>query len=233
MIYAQRMVLAPEPEVDLWSIYVWDLGLDRIQEIGSFTDLRLWHLDVTEDVLVAFEINLLKEPAEVCQTKWSTMTGELLDRKAFHLELPAGLVPVDLYDYVCNNGSNTYGHKSVCQLLFKTEDRVIIHLEYDYAVDRLSVHLVYRYSSESGQVAVCNSNTRTVTLHPVQLPDSSPDQELQTSRNANLSFTSWTKDFFGDREVFGLLSQAGVQLWLFNPSFAPDSILDGEDSAGE
>lgn len=137
------MVLAPEPEVDLWSIYVWDLGLDRIQEIGSFTDLRLWHLDVTEDVLVAFEINLLKEPAEVCQTKWSTMTGELLDRKAFHLELPAGLVPVDLYDYVCNNGSNTYGHKSVCQLLFKTEDRVIIHLEYDYAVDRLSVRSLH------------------------------------------------------------------------------------------
>lgn len=27
---------------------------------------------------------------------------------------------------------------------------------------------------------------------------------------------------FGDREVFGLATDIGIQLWFFNPNFAPD-----------
>lgn len=250
------VVTAPQPEGDSFPVFVWDLSSNRIQEFGSFAYLRLCHLDATENVLVAFEIDLMKQPAEVRQTKWTAATGQLLDKNIFYLELPAGLDPVDPYEYVRTDCCITYGHKTVTQLFFETNDYTTIHLEYDYAVDRLSVQcihcaepinnwvwysrsayltrdLVYRYSVETGQVTVYNANTRTVTLHQIQLLDNSSNPELHQSQKAGIPSMSWTKDVFGDREVFGLSSQAGVQLWFFNPKFAPDFIPDGENSAIE
>lgn len=67
-------------------IYIWDLRANKVHEVGSFRDVSLWHMDVDKNILVIFQIDWDRNLPEVQQTK-RTLTGELLDRKHFHLPL--------------------------------------------------------------------------------------------------------------------------------------------------
>ena len=85
---------------------------DDIQEIGSFSNLWLWHVDLNENTLLTFEIDWNTHPPEVQHTKW-TITGQLLERKDFRLSLPGGR-PVDkrelyspLFEKQCIFGNRT------------------------------------------------------------------------------------------------------------------------------
>lgn len=79
------VILEPDSE-PLYPVYIWDLSSDSVQEINTFIDLCLWHLDAGGNMLVAFEVDWDKHPPEVRQTKW-TLSGQLMDRRHFSLSL--------------------------------------------------------------------------------------------------------------------------------------------------
>lgn len=243
-IVEDKVVIAPKPEPYGSPIYVWDLGTNCVQGIGKFNNLILWHVDGPTNVLVAFEVNWLRRPPEVWQTKWTITTGQRLERKlVFHL--PFGARPSDR-SWV-RSGTDlsrpyrTYGHKTVIQLYFETSEKhTTVHLEYDHAADLLNtrvihsvplVHkeisytcsayltpnVVYRFSSKKPQVAVYNATAGTAILHKI-LPLRGDPTNIDTS---DLPYYH----VFGDREVLGFSNANGAQLWFFNPKFAPDSIL--------
>lgn len=246
-IVGDKLVIAPDTLQPRCPVCIWDLRSNYIRAIGSFFNLRLYHVDAAENVLVAFEFNLRKQPPEVRQTKWTTTGGRLLEERTFRLPLPADC-PVNWADSLLP--CSTYGHKTMLEVYFIEKYYTRIHLEYDYSTDRLSVrsicsadlfekdtfigapiyltpHLIYRWAWDAGQVAVYNAVTGTVTLHPIEGPESSSDPIVPKSRRSNLSFRPNIYDF-GDREVLGLGNDTGIQLWFFNPKFAPDRIPDGK-----
>lgn len=67
-IVGDKAVFSP----DLWEwpcpIHVWDPSSNHVQQIGNFSNPVLYHVDAAEDVLVVFEINREKQPAEVQHT---------------------------------------------------------------------------------------------------------------------------------------------------------------------
>lgn len=250
-IVGDTVVVAPLPsKVVTCPVYVWDLSSNHVQKIGSFGDLRLYHLAAAENILVTFEINWEKPSPEVQQTKWTTTTGQPLERKVFHLPLPAD-DPIKRFEHALDT-CHTYGHNTVTQSYHATGKYARIHLEYDYADDRLRVrllhcdkyildevsqdysayltrNLVYRCTFETGEVAVYNSITGKVTLHPIKLPgshalmaDTLSNSTFKESEDVDTPFSEEYLQVFGDREVFGMANLTGIQLWFFNPKFAPD-----------
>lgn len=99
-------------------IYVWDLSADQVQEIGSFLDVWLWHLDAEDNVLVTFEIDWDKRPLDVRQTKW-TLTGQHLDGKknpsiaAGSDNVPPNVVPQP----------RDFGHRTITRLFTRADSQ--------------------------------------------------------------------------------------------------------------
>ena len=128
---------------------------------------------------------------------------------------------------------HTYGRKTVRRLLprtgkFETIDLVM----YDHAIDKLGVRLsslqsyihdrdvepfcaflspdiVYHWSHKFNCLEILNAYNQTRIQHPYPL-------DLR-----EVNFGKWPLPF-GDREVFGLASDDGVQIWFFNPHFVAD-----------
>lgn len=231
-------------------IYVWDLSSNHVQKIGNFSHLILYHVDAAENVLVTFDTERIDQPPKVQQTKWATCTGQLLERKIFQLPLPPD---VRIKDAADRDQYRTYGHKTVKQFFTSKDKLVIIHLEYNYAADRLNVRkidcaestnektkfsitshadlsgqLAYHYIKDTRDIVIQDATAGKATLHPVlasrndviQAP-TSPDFKPQRWGARN-TFSPVYSAAFGDREVFGLVNRAGVQLWFFNPNFTPD-----------
>lgn len=69
-------------------VCVWDLSSNHFQKIGTFSSLSLYHVNTSENLLVLFEINWEKQPPEVQQSKWTISTGQLREKKIFHLQMP-------------------------------------------------------------------------------------------------------------------------------------------------
>ncbi|KAL1994461.1 hypothetical protein VTN49DRAFT_1931 [Thermomyces lanuginosus] len=209
--------------------YVLDLSVDEVQKIGDFGDVWLWHMDAEEDMLVAIEIDWDKHPPEVQQTKL-TFTGQLLDKKHFSL-LPSGRGPeetrfrADPWRF-----GRTFGHKTVTRL-HSVDDDVMMDLIYDHAVDKLSLlrinhsvppkatlfiqtfalltpYISYQLNLRRERFHICNTANSTSALHRYQ-----PDCR---------EFISDEITPIGDREVLGLVSDYGIQLWFFNPNFVPE-----------
>lgn len=123
---------------------------------------------------------------------------------------------------------------------------------YDHTVDRLNVrwikctvpinkfaflgscgsvtpHIIYRWVHQLKGIGVYNAATGAATVHPYQL-----DTREISARSllANLpppgrpmdnkDIIRFSLQPFGDREVFGVASEDGMQLWFFNPDFVPD-----------
>ncbi|KAL1995421.1 hypothetical protein VTN49DRAFT_1608 [Thermomyces lanuginosus] len=186
----------------------------------------------------------------VQQTKWATCTGQLLERKILQLPLPPD---VRIKDAADRDQYRTYGHKTVKQFFTSKDKLVIIHLEYNYAADRLNVRkidcaestnektkfsitshadlsgqLAYHYIKDTRDIVIQDATAGKATLHPVlasrndviQAP-TSPDFKPQRWGARN-TFSPVYSAAFGDREVFGLVNRASVQLWFFNPNFTPD-----------
>lgn len=236
-------------------VYVWDLSSNHVQQIGTgnFSNLRMCHVNADESVLVAFEIYMKNPPPEILvrQTKWSTTTGQLIEKKIIKLPLPPGPV----VNRCIFQPYRTYGQKTVTQFFFDNGTHnnkpAAMHLEYDYTVDRLNVrwirepifdtvfydlsacltpNLVYRFSTMNGQIAAYNATTGTVTRRSVLCgknraigarPILGSILELQREFWSNKP-----QAVFGDREVFGWTNANGIQLWIFNPNFALDIIPD-------
>ena len=248
-IIEDKVVIAPMPQNEPYPVYVWDLTSNHVQEIGRFSNFRMCHVDAAESVLVAFEINWEKQPPEVEQTKWATMTGQRLEKRNFDLPMPEDRPKYR--PHFDRDTWSTYGHKTVAQLFFGTDRYAAIHLEYDYSDDRLNVrwihcaestdvsmdrsafltrHLVYR-STMTRQVAICNATTGAVTLHSCPLRLATDGFMVRTWWEA-LQHRTRNQLFHvcGDREVVGLANDAGVELWLFNPNFVPNLDPDGDHS---
>lgn len=95
----------------------------------------------------------------------------------------------------------------------------------------LAPHIYYIWVPWYRGIAVCNAATGTTTVHRYQLdirevsaknllgarPPPSSRMREYTGRLMSGCFTP-----FGDREVFGMASYDGIQLWFFNPDFVPD-----------
>lgn len=93
---------------------------------------------------MAFEIAWSKQPPEVQQTKWTTTTGQLLERKTFSLLLPADCPCTTEWAYSWRSDPcSTYGHKPVTRLFRSNDDPDIMHIEYNYTVDQLSVRRIH------------------------------------------------------------------------------------------
>lgn len=231
-------------------ISVWDLSTDHIQEIGSFHEPDLWHVDLDKNVLVVFEIKWKEWPLEVQQTKW-TLTGELLDKKDFNLSLP------DCYadfaskriSVVFNCFSRAYGDKTITRIQSKRNGR-LMDLIYNQTNEELSVRIIdpsqlimrnpywnycafsttdiiYRWNNSRGHVEIFDVVRRTSTTRPYRLHTQEgrirellalPGKKHESAIDSNGTFIVP----FGDHEVFGLASNDGVQVWFFNPNFAPD-----------
>lgn len=97
----------------------------------------------------------------------------------------------------------------------------------------LTSDISYRWAHLHKGIAIHNAATGVATLHLYQLDK----REIRACklldphvRKEPGRVGSWTTCFdspaslrpFGDREVFGLASDDGVQLWFFNPDFVPD-----------
>ena len=91
-------------------------------------------------------------------------------------------------------------------------------------------HIVYRWVQQLRGIAIYNATTGTTTVRPYQL-----DIREVNSRNlmgAELPPPSHSPRLgylarsslkcFGDREVIGVASKDGIQLWFFNPDFKPN-----------
>lgn len=249
MIIDGNVIIVPECKAQSLPVFVWDLSLNHIQEIGAFSDLRLCHMSVEENILVAFEVNWGKQPPEIQQTKWKTTTGQLLERKIFHLPMP---FDCPKYWSLSNRGTwSTYGRKSVAQLFLGYEKYAAVHLEYDHAVDRLSTrwirsafsfsenarkkystymtpYLVYRWAKATGQPATYDAMTGMASLpskEVLETRESFPRYQMSRmlhrwrQEKIGVDHGIFCLRSFGNREVFGLAGQFGIQLWFFNPSF--------------
>lgn len=127
-----------------YPIYIWDLGLDRFLTIGSFSNLRLWHVDLDENRLVAFEIGSSRDQLEVEQTKWA-LNGEPLGKKHFHLSVPNydskeihSQLPIFNAD-LDNSSILTFGHKTVLPMEYV--GKAAMDLIYDNSIGKLSIRL--------------------------------------------------------------------------------------------
>lgn len=237
--------------LDARPILVWDLNADRVQEVGGFRKLALWHVDANENTLIAFEINWDINPPEVQQTKWA-LTGRLIDRKQFHLPLrDREDVKFKFPERRCYR---TCCHKTVTQLISRTEDHASMHLTYDSSIDQLSAQwieraepmnrkismdvdsrafltsdIAYGWGRHPRQLAVYNAAEGTTTLRPFQLDSRQIIVRKLTGHPPSgrrriqiVPLREVPIQAFGDHEVFGLASHEGAQLWFFNPNFVPD-----------
>ncbi|KAL1997091.1 hypothetical protein VTN49DRAFT_7956 [Thermomyces lanuginosus] len=218
-----------------------------MQQVGSFSNLLLYHVAAVENVLVAFEIDLERQPLEVQQTKWKTTTGQLLARKTFHLSLPADR-PNDPFAFPYRR-SLTFRHRTVihtivfCVNVNKRVTDHTLHLEYDYTVDQLSVqkihteysfndeailayltrNLIYLWMWNTNKLHVCNVATGTANPLQVQIQRSLSSWIHKQLWRKRLLWSPWKIcDVFGGREIFGVANEMGVELWFFNPKSVPE-----------
>lgn len=72
------------------------------------------------------------------------------------------------------------------------------------------------------ELNIYNAANGTSIRHPYRLDF----REVETSKNVFRKQAEYAPNSlllpFGDREVFGLVSLDGIQLWFFNPNFVPD-----------
>ncbi|KAL1995419.1 hypothetical protein VTN49DRAFT_1606 [Thermomyces lanuginosus] len=213
----------PEP------IYIWDLRRNHVQKIGNFSRLSLYYVSAIENVLVTFERVGLDQPPKMQQTKWKTTDGQLLEEKVFYLHLPADCPK---RYFISPSFCRISSRKSVAYFMEYFDNLAMMCLEYDHAVDRLSVrcanddlarNIVYCYFDGTRNVAVCDAAAGKVTLHPVRFRGNRIIR-IRTVSNSRPRdpYNAAYFTTFGDREVFGLANKHGIQLWFFNPSFVPD-----------
>ena len=171
-------------------IYIWDLTADQVHAIGSFREgnVWLWHIDPDDNVLVTFEIDWDKHPPEVQQTKW-TLTGQLLNRKFFHLSLPVEIPFRPTED----PSHHTFGKKTVTRLFSRTDGGIaMIDLIYNHAFEKLNLrwidhilplkrgyfinecehltpYLAYQYNNVLKGLDICNTTNGTRIILPYQL----------------------------------------------------------------
>lgn len=118
-------------------LYVWDLSSNRVQKIGEFDDLWMWHVEPDENLLVTFEIRWNTRPVETQQINW-TLTGQLLDRKPFgRTDCLSGwnrrhMGPLG-YPRIL-----THDHKTVTYVV-EPRSRNTLVLRYDHTVERLDM----------------------------------------------------------------------------------------------
>lgn len=234
----------------LWFIYVWDLNVNRIQRIGKFTNLWLWHLDVDENMLVVFEINWDAHPPQVQQTKWTLTNGQELDRKQSHLSLSEHHVDKNRLRPVDSFSNCIYGRKKIRRLLTGTGSHDAIDLIYDHAIDKLTVrwtslppqiydlevplcafltpNIVYHRNPKFLSLEICDAENETRSQHPCPLDIREVDtlkrfQAWRLREGHSPIFRSRPYlEPLGDREVVCLPGHEGVQIWFFNPRFVPD-----------
>lgn len=120
----------PEP------IYIWDLRRNHVQKIGNFSRLSLYYVSAIENVLVTFERVGLDQPPKMQQTKWKTTDGQLLEEKVFYLHLPADCPK---RYFISPSFCRISSRKSVAYFMEYFDNLAMMCLEYDHAVDRLSV----------------------------------------------------------------------------------------------
>lgn len=239
-----------EQKQSLWFVYIWDLNSNRIRRIGKFTNLWLWHVDADENLLVVFEINWDTHPPQVQQTKWTLKGERMLDRKHFHLSLSGHPVVKNRLKPLDSFSNRTYGRKKIRRLLTGTGIHDAIDLIYDHAIDKLRVrwtslqpqiydlglplcalltpNLVYHWNPRFLWLEICDADNQTRIQHPCPLDI----REVETCKGLrNWPVREDESPLFssrpylnplGDREVVGLASEDGIQMWFFNPHFVPN-----------
>lgn len=70
-LVGEGVIVIPWVKAQGHRIAICNMRTGEWYETGSFSNLWLWHADEKDDVLVTFEIDWDKHPAEVQQTKWS------------------------------------------------------------------------------------------------------------------------------------------------------------------
>ncbi|KAL1971646.1 hypothetical protein VTN31DRAFT_2267 [Thermomyces dupontii] len=179
---------------------------------------------------------------EIVPSTFGTTTGQLLAKKTFHLSLPADR-PNDRFRFRYRR-PHTFGHKTVNHIFCVDPNRYVtdhtVHLEYDYAVDQLSVqrirteiplnhealeiyltpNLIYLWTWNTDKLGVCNVTAGTATLHRIQMLRSLSRWIHEQLRRARRPWRIC--DVFVDRDVFGVANEIGVELWFFNPKSVPE-----------
>ena len=160
-------------------------------------------------------------------------------------------VSVDRYSQLSETWRRNFGHKTVMGLrihrgfvMLVTYDHAVDQLSLrlvDFTkpvpyssllAAPLARDIVYCWEHEPGEIAVHDVAAGTTTMHPYRLDAReiinrsiftlSARQPPSLGRDGSV----WKKVApvmmpFGDSELLGLPSQDGLQLWFFNPDFAP------------
>lgn len=242
-----KVIIVDFESKPLFPIYIWNLSSDSFQKINSFANLCLWHVDLDDDILVAIEIDWSKHPPRAQQTNW-TLNGELLDRTHFPLSLLDRRAdrqvtePLEGLVELRNNTSRTYGRKSVRNLPYRDPSHGCcpIFLVYDYAIDKLSAtwydwappifdgpnslfftiltsKMAYTWNCASKRLVFIDNERDVAFVQPYQLDARELNVRKRSATNSELLLL-----VFGDREVFGVASEDGLQFLFFNPNFTPD-----------
>lgn len=178
--------------------------------------------------------------------------GERLDRKRVRLSLEGRHVSKFDLRRAMNDWYRTYDRKTVTELHHINDPSATLQVMYDYKVDRLSArwikcsvpinkfaflgscgsvtpHIIYRWVHQLRGIGVYNAATGKATVHPYQFHTGEVNARSLLANLPPPSRPMDSKDImrfslqpFGDREVFGVASEDGMQLWFFNPDFVPE-----------
>lgn len=164
-----KAIIVPQPDYRPYPhvyrpLQIWDLQSNESIVFDSFLNLHLCHVDAGKDILITFEISWQTGSAIVTQTTWTLTDAKKVHQKQFNL--PLGDRPLDeenttgrhpVYGWCCE-----YGQKTITLVHFQTNPDVMLHLTYDYAIDRLSA----RWIDYSGPIPLDSTYDLSTSLTP-------------------------------------------------------------------
>lgn len=219
------------------SVVVWDTFQDDVRVVGSFRKLWLFYLDMNEKLLVAFTRGDDDKPLTLEQTKWA-LNGQKLDTKLVQLSPPGRR-------FLWNDAKNMsecaqlYCRKKVTKFLAWDSNHDMLHVTYNPAMDKLSARLV-QTPKELWQNSHWDRTCVLLTHSIVYGLLEARKLYIYNALDGNTTIIPYQRDMreisgndmhvqtFGDREVFGVVSHDGTQLWFFNPNF----VINSSDFAG-
>lgn len=246
-----RIIVTKDIAVFSRPLSVWNLLSNEVHKISNCTP-DLFHADADENVLITFQIDWSSAPkvwqtkwsltgGKVLHGKQFHVPIDGHDPEYFRRY--RRLRPVEPYLVAMH----TYGQKTVTLLSIQEDYRVLatLHLIYDHTVDRLSIrwinsskcgyvderifyrsfgnlapHISYHWDDHPYGARGQNAITGTTTVRPYKL--NIREVEICDKLGLPQPFSSPCK-CCGDNEVCSMVDKDyGMQLWFFNPDFAPD-----------
>lgn len=227
-------------------VIVWDTYHDDVRRIGKFCNLWLVHLDTVDDVLSVFTLSEHGDSplVQLEQTIW-LLSGKKLYTRLVQLKTPGPrrLVWKDIQNNL-RECTVSHSRDRIVQFLTKEVGSDMLYVTYDRAMDKLSARWIEypmdkpsaRWISrfDSGDSVLLSQSLVCRWLEPNRILFYNAASDFSTiipyQMHVREDYTDgYSLRPFGDREVFGIQTFRGTQLWLFNPEFDASDNIDGPE----